>query len=229
MNPPEDGWAEDEDYTYSSDSDHEALPPETPSRHTGEALTLEELKLIGEGSSSATIRLVQEFRIFSKSKSLKDAAITASLENESLYKWRVVMDLTRGPFAYKARPLGSKEEPGDLVLAAFYADCRRWGVTELRLEALFPSDYPFAPPFVRVVTPRFAIHTGHVTVGGSICTDVLTPKGWSCALTAEDLFILLQSQIIEGEPRLDPTNQSIYYPQEARAAFERVAREKGWL
>ena len=31
------------------------------------------------------------------------------------------------------------------------------------LEMNFPSDYPFAPPFIRVVEPRFAFHSGHVT------------------------------------------------------------------
>jgi len=94
---------------------------------------------------------------------------------------------------------------------------------------LFPTDYPFAPPFVRVVSPRFAFHKGRVTVGGSICTEVLTPSGWSSTLTVEDLLIALQAEMLAGEPRLDPANQSRYSLSEARAAFDRVAKGQGMV
>lgn len=35
------------------------------------------------------------------------------------------------------------------------------------------------PPFVRVVRPRFQFRTGHVTIGGSICMELLTLSGWN--------------------------------------------------
>jgi hypothetical protein len=35
---------------------------------------------------------------------------------------------------------------------------------------VYPSDYPNSPPFVRIIRPRFQYMTGHVTIGGSICT-----------------------------------------------------------
>ena len=34
---------------------------------------------------------------------------------------------------------------------------------------------------MRVIRPRFAFHTGHVTVGGSICIELLTSSGWCAA------------------------------------------------
>jgi ubiquitin-conjugating enzyme E2 Q len=40
------------------------------------------------------------------------------------------------------------------------------------LELSFPRRFPSSPPFARVIRPRFAFHTGHVTVGGSICVEV---------------------------------------------------------
>jgi ubiquitin-conjugating enzyme E2 Q len=46
------------------------------------------------------------------------------------------------------------------------------------MEFTFPPHFPFAPPFCRIVRPRFAFHTGHVTIGGSICTELLTMSGW---------------------------------------------------
>lgn len=41
---------------------------------------------------------------------------------------------------------------------------------------IFPPNFPFAPPFIRVIRPRFMFRTGHVTIGGSICTEMLTNK-----------------------------------------------------
>jgi len=69
----------------------------------------------------------------------------------------------------------------------------------------FPKDYPMNPPFVRVIRPRFkfltgsysnmlvlsilytlacayknlSASTGHITIGGSICMQMLTRSGWS--------------------------------------------------
>ena len=68
----------------------------------------------------------------------------------------------------------------------------------VEMEMKFPKDYPMSPPFVRIVRPRFQFltgkrlslmdplhlllslsYTGHVTVGGSICMQMLTRSGWS--------------------------------------------------
>jgi len=49
----------------------------------------------------------------------------------------------------------------------------------IELEMTFPNEYPMKPPFVRVVRPRFKFLTGHITIGGSICMQVLTTSGWS--------------------------------------------------
>jgi hypothetical protein len=49
----------------------------------------------------------------------------------------------------------------------------------ITLRVAFPPNYPFAPPYVRVIKPRFQFRTGHVTIGGSICMEMLTNMGWS--------------------------------------------------
>ena len=49
----------------------------------------------------------------------------------------------------------------------------------VKLEVRFDGGFPSSPPFVRVITPRFAFHTGHVTIGGSICMAELTSSGWN--------------------------------------------------
>lgn len=48
------------------------------------------------------------------------------------------------------------------------------GQDHLLLEIQFPSGdaYPLQPFFLRVVSPRCVMYTGHVTAGGSICIKV---------------------------------------------------------
>ena len=48
----------------------------------------------------------------------------------------------------------------------------------VHMEMKFPKDYPMNPPFVRVIRPRFKFLTGHVTIGGSVCMQLLTRSGW---------------------------------------------------
>lgn len=90
--------------------------------------------------------------------------------------------------------------------------------------------YPFKPPFVRVISPRFKIHTGHVTVGGSICIDVLTSHGWSPALDIEKVLVIIKTTLTDGKGRIDHQNTSKYTKTEAHEAFKRVLEihEKQW-
>ena len=99
----------------------------------------------------------------------------------------------------------------------------------IELELKFPPQYPHSPPFVRVVRPRFQFHTGHVTVGGSICQQDLTSQGWSSTTTVEGLLHSLQQLMIEGKARVDFDHPLPYCFEEAKAAFDRVARDHGWM
>jgi ubiquitin-protein ligase len=47
------------------------------------------------------------------------------------------------------------------------------GLKNIELEMSFPDQYPFEPPFVRVVKPRFKRQTGFV-MNGAICMELLT-------------------------------------------------------
>ena len=105
----------------------------------------------------------------------------------------------------------------------------------IELELHFPIQYPTSPPFVRVVRPRFQFHTGHVTIGGSICTQQLTTQGWSSNTTVLDLLVFIHHDcFIQGEGRVDfgsyhhPNPFAIYSFAEAREAFDRVKRDHGW-
>eukprot|EP00929_Paragymnodinium_shiwhaense_P026126 TRINITY_DN15599_c0_g1_i1.p1 TRINITY_DN15599_c0_g1~~TRINITY_DN15599_c0_g1_i1.p1 ORF type:complete len:394 (+),score=81.13 TRINITY_DN15599_c0_g1_i1:95-1183(+) len=94
----------------------------------------------------------------------------------------------------------------------------------------FPQDFPQSPPFVRLLRPRFQMHSGHVTIGGSVCMQALTPSGWLPSFSLENVFVEIRSQMIEGGGRLDPAGANRDYTEmEAREAFNRVASRYGWL
>ena len=71
------------------------------------------------------------------------------------------------------------------------------------LELRFPPDYPAHPPFVRVLAPRLLMHTGHVTVGGSICAELLTSGGWSAGIKVDTLLETIRLLLVEGGGRVD--------------------------
>lgn len=143
---------------------------------------------------------------------------------ENLYRWDIKLfdfdpksDLGKDMLAYK------KKNGEDFVT----------------LEMRFSQDYPFAPPFVRVVRPRFVFRTGHVTIGGSICMELLTNTGWSSsesffvysnnshsnthplANDIESILIQIRCELLSGGARLDVNNTHPYSDAEAWEAFIR--------
>jgi ubiquitin-conjugating enzyme E2 Q len=113
-----------------------------------------------------------------------------------------------------------------------YQDILRYkkatGRDYVEMQVSFPPDYPMLPPFVRVVQPRFMFHTGRVTVGGSLCTDILTLAGWNPMYAIQSLMIAIFSEILNGNPRIDFGLNEPYSLQEATAAYRRVASDHGW-
>lgn len=96
------------------------------------------------------------------------------------------------------------------------------------MRVLFPPDYPQSPPFIRVISPRFKFHTGHVTIGGSICTESLTSTGWDPSMTMESILVGIRADLIAGGGRIDKTNPTPYGDREAREAFRRMCERYGW-
>ena len=99
----------------------------------------------------------------------------------------------------------------------------------MEYEVIFPENYPLNPFFIRVVYPRFAFRTGHVTVGGSICMESLTPTGWVSTRSLESMLVEIISLLNAGNARLDLQHMVPYSLNEAKDAFNRVARDHGWL
>lgn len=135
---------------------------------------------------------------------------------------------------------GGRELNADLALLA------RQGQDHLLFEVAFPTDYPTSPFFLRVVSPRCRMYTGHVTVGGSICAPLLvqtgTDAGWQPSYTFEGVMMQLLHTMVTAETVLvktpsgpggmgGPLRIDFKYPggplvqyseREARTAFTRM-------
>ena len=98
------------------------------------------------------------------------------------------------------------DSPGGQQLNCDLAELhRRYDVEGcLTLEILFPSEYPAAPPFIRVVTPRCVWYTGHVTAGGSVCVEALTqtgsPRAWRSQFAVAAILETVKVTMIHVEP-----------------------------
>ncbi|KAG8670168.1 hypothetical protein FPOAC2_09513 [Fusarium poae] len=128
----------------------------------------------------------------------------------------------------------------DLTLAQ---DMIRYGCSSIVLEVRFGASFPISPPFVRVIRPRFVPFAqgggGHVTMGGSICSELLTNSGWSPALSLEKVFLEVRMNLCEKDPpaRIEHStgvrnahrgSHMDYGMFEAVDAYRRAATAHGW-
>lgn len=106
------------------------------------------------------------------------------------------------------------------------------------LQVRFPSDFPSRPPFVFVQQPRLVAETGHVTRGGSICTEYLTvgdsSTTWKSDSTLKDLmehivhYCLLDVSNLDKAMRVDVNTKHKYCERQARASYVNQSAVHGW-
>jgi ubiquitin-protein ligase len=112
-----------------------------------------------------------------------------------------------------------------------FKQMQTFNIQSVNLQVKFSEDYPFSPPFIRVISPRFVYRTAHITMGGSICTEMLTssPNGWRPTFNMENVLIDIKTLIIEGAAELDKNNlNKEYNEKDALEAFVRVSKDHGW-
>lgn len=111
------------------------------------------------GSVQATDRLMKELREVYKSDSFKSGVFTVELVDDSLYEWYVKLSIV------------DAESP-------LYTDLMqlkdKGGKDHIMLHISYKDNYPFAPPFVRIVYP--VLTGGYVLNGGAICMELLTKQ-----------------------------------------------------
>jgi ubiquitin-protein ligase len=153
-------------------------------------------------------KIVREYKLIKKAKSEN---FRIEVDAKQIFLWKIFI------FGFGK----------DLPLST---DMEKLGIKEIELELRFPQQYPFSPPFIRVVRPRFERLTGHVTIHGAICHEILTNKGWSSTCTIESLIILILSEMGEGSGRIDMNKWNIDYKfEEAKLSFEQLCKTHGWI
>lgn len=167
-------------------------------------------KPLTEKENKGNKRLMKEY-IKMQDSSIHDLGIRVELVSESdIHVWHI--------YVYNFTP--------DTEV---YKDFQKYNISAVQLEVIFPQNYPFDPPFIRIISPRFQFRTGHITCGGSICMELLTPQNWSPAYNIESVIIQIKALIIEGGGKLDTKYNVPYSLKEAKDAFERVSRAHGWF
>ncbi|KYM84276.1 PREDICTED: ubiquitin-conjugating enzyme E2Q-like protein 1 [Atta cephalotes] len=157
-------------------------------------------------------RLMKEFNRIQRTQCC-DSAFTVELVNDNVFEWFVRL--------HKIDP--------DSKLAA---DMRELKIPHILLHVIFPKEFPFAPPFMRVISPR--IDQGFVMHGGAICMELLTPRGWCCAYSVESMIMQFAASVVKGQAQVArvPKPNKEYNRQLAEETFKNLVRthEKyGWV
>lgn len=191
-------------------SEDEYIPPEEEKPKVDE--DFENLKKKYNPSNAAQLRLLKDLREIQKADP-KDMLFVAEPINGEISSWEVRIN---------------KFDPKDEIANDIKRYKKMTGKDYIKMHVSFPPDYPMHPPFVRVVEPRFQFHTGRVTVGGSLCTDVLTMESWNPMYDIQSLILNIISVMLDAKPKIDFNNMTPYSLEEAKNAYIRVASDHGW-
>mmetsp|Transcript_2821 Transcript_2821/g.4318 ORF Transcript_2821/g.4318 Transcript_2821/m.4318 type:complete len:476 (+) Transcript_2821:75-1502(+) len=103
------------------------------------------------------------------------------------------------------------------------------GLDHVEMEMSFPDQYPFEPPFVRVVKPRFKRQTGFV-MSGALCMELLTKDGWNPVNDIESVIVSIRSIMVIGDGRLQDAStlpKEEYKKILAEASSKSKAKKEG--
>lgn len=169
-------------------------------------------------------RIMKELRDMTQSDSTnQDIKYEFRYNDDNIMIWE--FDLLASNFMDTSKATDSPEQSN------LYKDCLAAKVDRIKFEIRLPEDYPFSPPFVRIISPRFQQMTGYVTYGGSICFELLTKGGWVAAMSVVKVMIAVMINMIDGGARLDLNSPYKEYGyEEAVAAYGRIlqAHKHDW-
>jgi len=167
---------------------------------------------VSSAMRAATQRLSEEFQLLNSAEA-KAEGLSAELKDGNLFLWKVKL------FGF------DKKDKDEHDLAA---DLQARGMDHIEMEIKFPEDFPAGPPFCRIVRPKFRFMTGHITLGGSICFELLTRTGWSPTNRVQAVVLSIRANLIEGGARLELSDRGEYSEYEAREAYNRLCMKHGW-
>ncbi|XP_048416108.1 ubiquitin-conjugating enzyme E2Q-like protein 1 [Stegostoma tigrinum] len=156
-------------------------------------------------------RLMKELQDIRK---LTDHFISVELVDDNLFEWNVKL-------------LQVDKD------SALWQDMKETSTECILLNLNFPDNFPFSPPFMRVLSPR--LENGYVLDGGAICMELLTPRGWSSAYTVEAVMRQFAASLVKGQGRICRKvgkTKKAFTRKEAEATFKSLVKthEKyGWV
>uniref|UniRef100_A0A674DYJ9 Ubiquitin-conjugating enzyme E2Q family member 2 n=1 Tax=Salmo trutta TaxID=8032 RepID=A0A674DYJ9_SALTR len=157
------------------------------------------------GSVQASDRLMKELREIYRSQSYK----TGDVIILSLF-YRVDPD---SPLHSDLQVLKEKERVDYILLSFSYKD-----------------NFPFDPPFVRVVSP--VLSGGYVLGGGALCMELLTKQGWSSAYSIESVIMQINATLVKGKARVqfgaNKNQYSLARAQQSYKSLVQIHEKNGW-
>nr|AAH29111.1 Ubiquitin-conjugating enzyme E2Q (putative) 2 [Mus musculus] len=167
------------------------------------------------GSVQASDRLMKELRDVYRSQSYKAGIYSVELTNDSLYDWHVKLHKvdSDSPLHSDLQILKEKE-----------------GIEYILLNFSFKDNFPFDPPFVRVVLP--VLSGGYVLGGGALCMELLTKQGWSSAYSIESVIMQINATLVKGKARVQfGANKNQYNLARAQQSYNSIVQiheKNGW-
>lgn len=159
-------------------------------------------------SSFRNKRLLKEIQYVTSGKT-EDYGLRFEVNEENMLQWKLF--------------ISKIDKDSEL-----WHDMQKMNIEHIEMEILFEQQYPIKQPFVRIVSPVFKYKTGNITIGGSICTELLTSQGWSPANSIESLIIQIKANILETG-RLDLAKKGYKYTiEEAKSSFQRMLISHNW-
>ena len=178
-------------------------------------LGIKEDKMIKQGqvSSLRNKRLMREYKVL-YNQDAKERGFQFKLHNENnLDVWNISIQASD----FDGNP-------------SIQNDMKKYKINEVEIEFRFNENYPVQPPFVRIVSPRFIYRTGHITLGGSICMELLTNQGWDMTTSISTVITYIKSAILDGDGQIDPSNYNkSYNMDEAVDSYQRMLKSHGWI
>ncbi|KAG7245502.1 hypothetical protein INR49_010953 [Caranx melampygus] len=190
-----------EDIDLDQDLDHYDMKEEEPGAVSG--------------SVQASDRLMKELREIYRSQSYKTGIYSVELVNDSLYEWHVKLRTVDpdSPLHSDLQVLKEKE-----------------GVDYILLNFSYKDNFPFDPPFVRVVSP--VLSGGYVLGGGALCMELLTKQGWSSAYSIESVIMQINATLVKGKARVQfGANKNQYNLARAQQSYKslvQIHEKNGW-
>uniref|UniRef100_A0AAZ3Q5Z5 E2 ubiquitin-conjugating enzyme n=1 Tax=Oncorhynchus tshawytscha TaxID=74940 RepID=A0AAZ3Q5Z5_ONCTS len=140
---------------------------------------------------------------------------SVELVNDSLYEWHV-----------KIRTV----DPDSPLHSDLQVLKEKEGVDYILLSFSYKDNFPFDPPFVRVVSPVLA--GGYVLGGGALCMELLTKQGWSSAYSIESVIMQINATLVKGKARVqfgaNKNQYSLARAQQSYKSLVQIHEKNGW-